>query len=87
MQPAVNELPRDRARIAELETENATLRRTIADLQNAAGADPSVSRPNVRHPTHPSVSTPPPPVATHRTCINEGTPLEECFLCPGDRRC
>jgi hypothetical protein len=28
-----------------------------------------------------------PQVTKTRKCINQGTPLEECFMCPGDPRC
>jgi colicin import membrane protein len=28
-----------------------------------------------------------PAVTKTRKCINQGTPLEECFMCPGDPRC
>jgi len=29
----------------------------------------------------------PPPAGSSRKCINEGTPQQECFTCPGDPRC
>jgi hypothetical protein len=35
----------------------------------------------------PVVAPLPPPAGPSRQCINEGTPLQECFTCPGDPRC
>ena len=28
-----------------------------------------------------------PPVTKTRKCIYQGSPLDECFMCPGDPRC
>jgi len=67
-------------RIAALEQENESLKVQIKQLLEQPGNRPG--RPPIRPPPAPTA-----PVLTHRECVNVGTPLEQCFDCPGDPQC
>ncbi|MBI5500731.1 MAG: hypothetical protein HY907_10855 [Deltaproteobacteria bacterium] len=76
----------DHVRVGALETENGGLARRVAELESQlVAATAAACRPaGERHPPPPP---PPPPPRTEIQCVNAGTPLEECFPCPGERRC
>ncbi|MBI5486416.1 MAG: hypothetical protein HY905_03700 [Deltaproteobacteria bacterium] len=84
LEPQVAKAAADRLRVGELELAKGKLEQRVADLE-ALLALPCVGshRPTDVRPPPP----PPPPPQVVTQCVNTGTPLEECFSCPGDRRC
>jgi hypothetical protein len=80
--PLVERSRLDGERIRQLAAENVRLQQRLEEIQQA---QPPPNRPPDRPPHQPptGISQPPPRLR----CVNVGTPLEECFTCPGDDRC
>jgi hypothetical protein len=70
---AAERIPGLEARIADLEHKLATAAASGRPGPNGHGPRPPVTRP--------------PSGSTTTQCVNQGTPLEECFTCPRDSRC
>lgn len=64
-----------RNEVQRLREESEMLRRRLHAPPDRGPRDPPIDRP------------PPNVVPTVQRCINIGTPLEDCFRCPGDPRC